>query len=254
MTSTNTDFAAPADATHRAEPILALDVGSAREALELADRLPRADFVKIGLQLYIAAGPDIVRELRARGRRVFLDLKLHDIPTTVAGAVESAAALGVELLTVHTAGGTAMLRAARTAANRSPGTIRLLGVTVLTSLSADELAEAWGRERLRIEGEVVRLACLARDEELDGVVASVREVAALRRAVHGDLRVLTPGIRLAGDSADDQARVATPTEAVRLGADYIVVGRTVTAAADPVEAYERVLAELASAGAKGDPV
>ena len=160
MTSYPSAVSAAADGTHRAEPILALDVPGAAEALALADRLPRADFVKVGLQLYTAAGPEVVRELRARERRVFLDLKLHDIPNTVAGAVASASALGVDLLTIHAGGGRAMLRAAVEAAASSPS-LRLLGVTVLTSLSAENLAEAWGRDPLRVEQEVVRLAALA---------------------------------------------------------------------------------------------
>lgn len=246
MTSYSSAVAAAADGIHRAEPILALDVPGAAEALALADRLPRADFVKVGLQLYTVAGPEVVRELRARGRRVFLDLKLHDIPNTVAGAVASASTLGVDLLTVHAGGGRAMLRAAAEAAAAS-SSLRLLGVTVLTSLSAAQLAEAWGRDALLVQEEVVRLAELARDSGIDGVVASVGEVAALRDALGHDLRILTPGIRLAGDAAGDQARVATPADAARLGSDYIVIGRTVTAAADPVAAWERVMDELADA-------
>lgn len=233
-------------------PILALDVAGAEDALALAERVPRADFVKVGLQLYTAAGPPIVRELRARGRRVFLDLKLHDIPNTVAGAVASAAALDAELLTVHAVGGEAMLRAATRAAAEESDTLSLLAVTVLTSLSARELERAWDREAVDLESEVVRLARSARDSGIPGVVASVQEARAIRSRLGGGLRILTPGIRLAGDSAGDQARVATPAEAARQGADYLVLGRTVTAAADPVAAYDRVLDELgtpASAGA-----
>jgi orotidine-5'-phosphate decarboxylase len=246
MNSYSSAVAATAHGIHRAEPILALDVPGAAEALALADRLPRADFVKVGLQLYTAAGPEVVRELRARGRRIFLDLKLHDIPNTVAGAVASARELEVDLLTVHAGGGRAMLGAAAEAAAASPS-LRLLAVTVLTSLSAAPLAEAWGREPLRVEEEVVRLAALACDAGIDGVVASVGEVGALREALGDGLRILTPGIRLAGDSAGDQARVATPADAVRLGSDYIIIGRTVTAAADPAGAWERVIDELADA-------
>lgn len=238
----------PADgSTRSAVPILALDVPGAEAALALADRLPRAEFVKVGLQLYTAAGPRIVRDLRDRGRRVFLDLKLHDIPNTVAGAVASAAALDVDLLTVHASGGSAMLRAARDAAASSGAGLRLLAVTVLTSLSLEEVGAAWGRDVLRVEDEVVRLASLARDAEIDGVVASVHEIEAIRQSVGDGIRILTPGIRLSGDAAGDQARVATPGRAVRLGADYLVIGRTVTAAADPVAAFERVLDEITGA-------
>jgi orotidine-5'-phosphate decarboxylase len=227
-------------------PILALDVPDAAGAFRLLERVgPGADFVKVGLQLFTAEGPAVVRRLRAEGRRVFLDLKLHDIPNTVAQAVRAAAALEVELLTVHASGGAAMLRAAADAAAGS-GT-RLLGVTVLTSLSAPELAAAWGRAELSAEAEVVRLAGLAAECGIDGVVASVQEVAAIRASAGDDLLVLTPGIRLAGDAAGDQARVATPAEAARLGADYLVLGRSVTAAADPAAALAAVLDDLDSA-------
>ena len=226
-------------------PIVALDVPDAAAALALLDRLgPSAGFVKVGLQLFTAEGPEIVRALRERGVRVFLDLKLHDIPNTVAHAVKSAAALEVELLTVHASGGASMLRAA---ADAAAGTaLTLLGVTVLTSLDERELAEAWGRDGLRMEDEVERLARLAERCGIPGVVASVHELPAVRRAAPG-LRVLTPGIRLAGDAAGDQSRTATPAEAATLGADYVVLGRSVTAAPDPRGALERAIAELRTA-------
>jgi orotidine-5'-phosphate decarboxylase len=237
----------PVAARGAAVPILALDVPDAREALALVERLPRAEFVKVGLQLYVAEGPQIVRELRARGRRIFLDLKLHDIPNTVAGAVESASALGVDLLTVHASGGAAMLRAAVAAAERASASLQLLAVTVLTSLTAEQLAAAWGRPAARVEEEVLRLATLARDAGVPGVVASVQEAAPIRASLGDNFRILTPGIRLPGDAADDQARIATPADAARLGADYLVIGRTVTAAADPVAAFDRVLEDLSAA-------
>ncbi|HET8654646.1 MAG TPA: orotidine-5'-phosphate decarboxylase [Longimicrobiaceae bacterium] len=229
----------------RPVPVIALDVPSRREALDLVARLPRADFFKVGLQLFTAEGPEIVRALRGEGRRVFLDLKLHDIPNTVAHAVEAAAALGVDLLTVHASGGPAMLRAARAAAPVGGGT-RLLAVTVLTSLGAPELAEVWGRGPLSAAREAPRLAALAARAGIDGVVASVHEVAAIRAEAGAGMRVLTPGIRLAGDAAGDQARVATPAEAARVGADYLVLGRTVTAAPDPAAALDRALGEIAA--------
>jgi orotidine-5'-phosphate decarboxylase len=227
-------------------PIIALDVPSRTDAESLLERLgPTAEFVKVGLQLFTAEGPDVVRAMRDRGCRVFLDIKLHDIPNTVAHAVRSAASLGVDLLTVHASGGAAMLRAAREAAGERGGEgIRLLGVTVLTSLSAEEVAEAWGRDRISAEVEVERLARLAEGAGMDGVVASVHELPVIRRATGEDFRVLTPGIRLAGDAAGDQARVATPGEAARLGSDYVVLGRSVTAAHDPAEALRRVIREL----------
>ncbi|HEU0015064.1 MAG TPA: orotidine-5'-phosphate decarboxylase [Longimicrobium sp.] len=234
---------------HRPIPILALDVPSRRDAEALLDRLgPSADFVKVGLQLFVAEGPEVVRAMTARGCRVFLDLKLHDIPNTVAHAVRSAARLGVDLLTVHASGGAAMLRAAAdAAAGDGP---KLLGVTLLTSLSADEAASAWGRDTVDTAAEVERLACVAEDAGLHGVVASVHELPAVRRATGDGFRVLTPGIRLAGDAAGDQSRVATPAEAARLGADYVVLGRSITAAADPAAALARAVRELDQAAAE----
>ena len=233
-------------------PIIALDVPTRAEAESLLDRLgPRADFVKVGLQLFTAEGPEVVRAMRGRGCRVFLDLKLHDIPNTVAHAVRSAAALGVDLLTLHASGGTAMMRAARDAAGERGGGLRLLGVTVLTSLSAPEVAEAWGRGAVSAEEEVARLAALAEEAGMDGVVAAVPEVPVVRGATRGGFLVLTPGIRLAGDAAGDQSRVATPAEAARLGSDYVVLGRSVTAAADPAAALERAVRELEEAASEG---
>ena len=223
-------------------PIIALDVPDKAAAFALLERIgPDADFVKVGLQLFTAEGPPVVRELRARGDRVFLDLKLHDIPNTVAHAVKSAAALDVELLTIHASGGAAMLRAAAGAAAGSA--LTLLGVTVLTSLSDAELAEAWGRDAVETGDEAARLARLAAACGVPAVVASVHEVEAVRR-VAPKLGILTPGIRLAGDAAGDQSRVATPGEAARVGANYVVLGRSVTAAADPAAALARVIQEM----------
>jgi orotidine-5'-phosphate decarboxylase len=225
-----------------ATPILALDVPTAGEALALAARLPAAEWVKVGLQLFTAAGPELVRDLVGGGRRVFLDLKFHDIPNTVGRAVESAASLGAELLTVHATGGERMLRAARAAAGpRGAGGPRLLAVTMLTSLSEPEAALAWGRTAVSARDEVARLARLAADAEIDGVVASVHEASAIRQAAGPELGILTPGIRLPGDDAGDQARVATPEAAARAGVTYMVIGRTVTAAPDPGAAWRSVL-------------
>jgi orotidine-5'-phosphate decarboxylase len=224
-------------------PIIALDVPDGDAALALLDRLGGgAGFVKVGLQLFTAEGPAIVRAMRERGIRVFLDLKLHDIPNTVAHAVKSAITLDVELLTVHASGGAAMLRAAADAAAGSP--LNLLAVTVLTSLDDAGLAQAWGRDAVATENEVARLAALAKECGIPGVVASVHELAAVRRAAGAKMRVLTPGIRLAGDAAGDQSRVATPAEAARLGADWVILGRSVTTAADPSSALARASAEL----------
>ena len=200
-------------------PIVALDVPNAAAALAVAERLgPDAGWVKVGLQLFIAAGPSVVTALKGQGHRVFLDLKLHDIPNTVARAVESAGTLGVDMVTVHASGGDAMLRAAADMAG--PGGPRILAVTVLTSLPADEQ-------------QVLHLAATAARAGIAGVVASVHEAAAIRQAFGPDLDILSPGIRLAGTPAHDQSRVATPEQAARAGVDYVVVGRAVTGAADP---------------------
>lgn len=231
---------------HRAPtPIIALDVPDLEAADRLIDRLPAADFYKVGLQLYTAAGPEIVRRLKDAGHRVFLDLKFHDIPNTVAGAVRSAGALGVDLLTVHAAGGIPMMRAASEAAAGASQRPLIFAVSVLTSMGRDELARIWGREDAEPDQEVARLASIAATAGVDGLVAAVQDVAAVRRS-GTRLRFLTPGIRLAGDSAGDQSRIATPAVAAEAGVDFVVIGRTVTAAPDPASAYARVLEELAS--------
>jgi len=229
-----------------AEVAIALDVPSLDEAVALVDRLgPRATFYKVGLQLFSNVGPRVTDVLRERGKRVFLDLKLHDIPNTVAGAVAAAADAGVQLLTVHVSGGRRMLEvAARTRDAVGAADLRIVGVTVLTSLSREELEEVRGRPVPDFGEEVVRLAKVAVESGLDGVVASVLEVAAIRRAVGREPFVVTPGIRLPGGATHDQARTASPAEAVRRGADCLVVGRAITAAPDPAAALDTVLAEL----------
>ena len=225
--------------------IVALDHASQEEALALVDRLGGAGtFYKVGLELYTRAGPTVVHALRERGKRVFLDLKLHDIPNTVAGAVRAASALDVELLTVHVSGGASMLEAARDAAD---GGVRLLGVTVLTSLTATDVESVWGREIDSIRDEVGRLAELAHACGIDGVVASALEAGWIRRALGPERLIVTPGIRPAGADQGDQTRVATPASAVEAGADYLVVGRPVTQAADPAQALDALLAEVAQA-------
>jgi orotidine-5'-phosphate decarboxylase len=225
--------------------IVALDFGSAEEALALVEVLgDPGTFYKVGLELYTRAGPDVVRELRARGKRVFLDLKLHDIPNTVAGAVRAAAALDVELLTLHTAGGGPMLRAAVDAAGEG---VRLLGVTVLTSLTASDVESVWGREIRSIRDEVVRLGGFAAEVELHGVVASAVEAGWLRPALGDGFLIVTPGIRSIGTDPGDQKRVASPADAVAAGSDYLVVGRPIIQADDPRAALESLLAEVAAA-------
>jgi orotidine-5'-phosphate decarboxylase len=229
--------------------IIALDVPSPEEALALVERIgEEGRFYKVGLELYTRAGPSVVRELRDRGRRVFLDLKLHDIPHTVGRAVEAASALGVDLLTVHAAGGPRMLEAARDAADPE---VRLLAVTVLTSLKPDDMGRVWGRQIRSVREEVGRLADLAVECGMNGVVASSLEASWLRSHVGDEFLIVTPGIRLAGTDQGDQRRVATPADAVRAGADYLVVGRAVTHAEDPASAFSELLREVREAEAAG---
>jgi orotidine-5'-phosphate decarboxylase len=225
-----------------AEVIVALDVNGRSPALDLVRRLDRARFFKVGLELFVREGPAIVREIRASGRSVFLDLKLHDIPTTVAAAAGVAAELGVELLTLHASGGSRMVSAARRAVEGT-GT-RLLAVTALTSMTAVDLGEAFGSGDRTVECEVGRLADLALGSGAHGVVCSPKEAAFLRARVGREALIVTPGIRLEGDPADDQARSATPASARKAGADYLVVGRSITRAPEPQAALAAVLDQL----------
>jgi orotidine 5''-phosphate decarboxylase, subfamily 1 len=232
-------------------PIVPLDVSTAAQALALVDELgDRCRFYKVGNELFTGTGPSIVRELIDRGADVFLDLKFHDIPNTVAGGVRNAAALGARLVTVHAAGGRAMLEAAASAA---AGTrCGVLAVTVLTSLTPDEIAGAWGRPAaVDVPTEVVRLAGLAADAGLHGVVCSGREAARVRDTYGDRLATLVPGVRAAGGAAQDQARVVTPRDAANAGARYVIIGRMVTAASDRRAAMDGVLAELNLAAAAG---
>jgi len=225
--------------------IIPLDLPSADAAFDLVGRLgEQATFYKVGLELYTRGGPAVVEELIRRRKRVFLDLKLHDIPNTVARAVAAAADLGVELLTVHASGGPTMLEAA---AGARSGELSLLGVTVLTSLSPDEMATVWDREIRSVREEVGRLARIAQAARMDGVVASALEASWLRGQLGKGSLIVTPGIRPLGAQRDDQNRVATPAEAVRAGSDYLVIGRPVTAAEDPAAALAAVLAEIETA-------
>lgn len=217
--------------------VIAVDVSSRDEILRLVDSLRGTVGVfKIGLQAFIANGPSIVREIVASGERVFLDLKIHDIPNTARHAVAEAASLGASIATVHAAGGEAMLRAC------AHDSLLVLAVTVLTSLDEAEL------QRIGLPGtpmeNAVRLARLAKTSGLRGVVASPHEIASIREACGRDFTILTPGIRPAGSDAGDQRRTMTPREAIAAGADYIVVGRPITGAADMKSAARKIVEEM----------
>jgi orotidine-5'-phosphate decarboxylase len=223
--------------------IVALDLPSSPAALGLVDELGESvSFYKVGSPLFTRSGPHIVRELRSRGKQVFLDLKFHDIPSTVARAVDAAASLGVSMLTLHIAGGTAMMRAAHEAVGDDGP--QLLGITVLTSFGVVDVEEVWGRDVGSMREEVVRLGSLAAEAGLHGVVASPLEAEVIKRRLGSAFLVVTPGIRSGGDTAGDQARTASPRDAILAGADYLVVGRPILEAEDRVEAVERIRAEL----------
>lgn len=226
-------------------PIVALDVPDVAAALEIVDALGvSCRFYKVGSELFTACGPAVVRELRARGADVFLDLKLHDIPNTVAGGVRAAASLGARLVTVHAAGGEAMIRAAVQAA-RDAEDCAVFAVTLLTSLDGAAIAGIWGRaEPLDVSGEVVRVAGIAAAGGAAGVVCSGREAMAVKARFGASLEVLIPGIRVAGAATHDQSRTSSPAEAVGGGADYVVVGRAVTAAPDRAAAMREILGQL----------
>jgi len=226
----------------RCQPILALDVADRRTALDMLDRTG-ADipWVKIGLRLFTALGPDFVRDVADRGPRVFLDLKLHDIPNTVADAVASLAELPVDMATVHAFGGSEMLRQAVAAADRASGP-RLLAVTVLTSMDGPALRELGVADAP--DAQVARLAGMALEARVPGLVCSPRELPALRDRFGADPTWVAPGIRPADGARGDQKRVATPAEAADAGADFIVIGRPILDAPDPAAAARAVAAEL----------
>jgi orotidine-5'-phosphate decarboxylase len=224
--------------------IVALDVSTADEARALVDRLSgQVGMFKVGSQLFTAAGPQLVREIVGHGDKVFLDLKYHDIPQTVANAVAEASLLGVSLMTVHALGGRAMMEAA-VGALPAVGT-RLLAVTILTSHDEESLG-AIGLQSA-VADSVQRLARLARQARADGVVASPLEAALIRSACGPDFLIVTPGVRPAGARPDDQARPATPAAAIKAGASYLVVGRPIVQAADPAAAAAAIVREIESA-------
>jgi orotidine-5'-phosphate decarboxylase len=224
--------------------IVALDFPDAKSALSLAQRIdPKLCRVKVGKELYTAAGPSLVEKLQRSGFGVFLDLKFHDIPNTVAAACAAAAELGVWMINLHALGGRAMMSAAREALAGTKARPRLTAVTLLTSLGAADLSE------VGLAGSpqevVLRLAALARECRLDGVVCSVQEAAALRTRFGREFCLVTPGIRPVEAARDDQNRVATPREAIAAGADYLVIGRPITRATDPLAALHAINAEIA---------
>jgi orotidine-5'-phosphate decarboxylase len=227
--------------------IVALDFPSGTEALALAERLAGSvGVMKVGLELFTREGPSLVRELRARGFEVFLDLKLHDIPNTVAKAAEAAADLDVKFLTIHAGGGPAMLAAAVKAA---AGRTSLLAISVLTSLDDSDLAAVGVNGG--IQEQVMRLAGLAAEAGVAGLVSSPHELDALRAGPGAGLTLVTPGIRGPGDAAGDQKRAMTPRAAIAAGADYLVIGRPITQAADPVAAVAAIVADMIAGGGQG---
>jgi len=231
--------------------IIALDVGTKQEALALAGALKEARIFKIGMELFTAEGPALLEATVRLGKRPFLDLKYHDIPNTVAGAVRSATRNGVSMLTLHTSGGREMMAAAAQASREESARIGkdrplLLGVTVLTSLKEEDL-RLIGIDNPAAD-QVLRLAALAKGSGLDGVVCSPHEIETVKRECGREFLVVTPGIRPAWAAAQDQKRIMTPAEAIGRGADYLVIGRPITGAPSPHEAFLKILAEIMGSG------
>jgi len=226
--------------------IVALDVDGRKQALNLVSQLKgRVGLFKIGSQLFTAEGPKLVQEIVSQGEKVFLDLKFHDIPNTVTKAVLAAAGLGVSMLTLHAGGGLKMMSAAANALNQlqvATQRPQLLGVTVLTSLADEDLMEVG--LSVGAASQVIRLAKLAEEAGLDGVVASPSELSLLRGELERRVKIITPGIRPAGSEVNDQSRIATPAAALQAGADYLVIGRPITASADPAASLDKIRSEL----------
>jgi orotidine-5'-phosphate decarboxylase len=219
--------------TVKSNVIVALDYDNKHSALTLADRLdPKYCRVKVGKELFTAAGPAVVKELSDRSFDVFLDLKFHDIPNTVAKALSAAADLGVWMANVHASGGSRMMSAAKQALDNSGSDMLLIGVTVLTSMDTSDLEEVGIKRTL--SDQVLHLASMTKDSGLDGVVCSAQEARTLKEALGEDFKLVTPGIRLANSAADDQRRIVTPADAMALGSDYLVIGRPITQSADPL--------------------
>lgn len=235
--------AMPASSGMRERLIVALDVSTAAAAQALVQRIgDAAGIYKVGLQLFTHEGPALVRDLVGSGRRVFLDLKLHDIPNTVSYAVKAAAELGVHMLTVHASGGAAMLRAATEAAGAK---LSILAVTVLTSLNDEDMLETGVSGR--VTDQALRMAALAQNAGCQGIVSSPREALLIRKSLGVGFAIVTPGIRPAGTESDDQQRIATPSQAITNGASHIVVGRPITHAEDPAKAVQAIISEMEQA-------
>lgn len=229
--------------TNNSRIIVALDFEQETDALALVERLePSRCRLKVGKEMFTRCGPQLVEKLVSRGYDVFLDLKFHDIPNTVAGACRSAADLGVWMVNVHALGGKRMMEAAREALEKSSNRPQLIAVTILTSMGEKDIAQV-GLTGTPADN-VKRLALLAQEAGLDGVVCSPREVAMLRETITKDFRLVTPGIRPSWAEKGDQTRITTPSDAVRLGSDYLVIGRPITAADEPLQALARIEDEL----------
>lgn len=229
--------------------IIALDVAEREKALSLVKELCEVRWFKIGLELFTACGPTLIETIRGLGHQIFLDLKLHDIPNTVAGAVRAAVRHGVSMLTLHASGGREMMLKAREAASEEAarlGTLqpKIIGVTVLTSLNDEDLKTLGWSEN--VSSQVLRLGLLARESGLDGSVCSAREVSFLRERLGPDWLLVTPGIRPAWSVSDDQKRILSPAEALKLGASFLVVGRPITAQPSPRQAFFKLMEELKS--------
>ena len=228
-----------------AKIVIALDFADAKLALEFVPQIdPKLCRVKVGKELFTAAGPQLIEQLVKRDFSVFLDLKFHDIPNTVAKACEAASRLGVWMLNVHASGGLAMMQAAREGVNKSGHDPLLIAVTVLTSMAEAELAQVGVQGTLL--DHVKRLALLTQQAGLDGVVCSAQEASMLRAACGPDFCLVTPGIRPADAAKDDQTRIVTPTQALSLGASYLVIGRPITQAANPLQALEQIIKSITS--------
>ncbi len=225
--------------------IIPLDVPTEETAIALLDQLPDVRFWKVGLQLFVATGPTILKELKKREKKIFLDLKFHDIPNTIAGACGSACEYGINLMTLHATAGKTALKAATEAISKSPSPPQLLAITLLTSLNSRDLAFDL-KIPLELPEYALQMALLAKDSGINGAVCSPQEVAQLRQVCGKDFVLVCPGVRPSWSQSGDQRRVMTPKEALNAGANYLVIGRPITMADDPVMAWNRIIDELRS--------